>query len=85
MPKAQRDETLFAFQMNNENILQIHGYPFHQVAGEWPAYVSGNWMNKIHIRDKIHDSTKMTGTAYFILYNPVATVDKVKDEDMCII
>jgi hypothetical protein len=42
-------------------------------------------MNKIHIRDKIHDSTKMTGTAYFILYNPVATVDKVKDEDLCII
>ena len=34
MPKVQRNETLLAFQMNNENILQIHRYPFHAVAGD---------------------------------------------------
>ena len=42
-------------------------------------------MNKIHIRDKIHDCTKTTRTAYLIPYNLVAPVDKVKDEGMCII
>jgi len=77
MPKAQQDETFLAFQMNNKNIPQTHRYSFNLVAE--------NWVNKISIRDKTHDGTKMTGTAYLVPYNVVAQVDKVKDEDLCII
>ena len=83
--KAQQDETILAFQMNNKEIPLIHGYPLRLVAGGWPASVSGKWVNKISIRDKVHDGTKMTGTAYRIPCNPVAPGEKVKDEDMCII
>lgn len=85
MSKALQDETILAFQMNGEDIPQVHGYPLRLIAGGWPASVSGKWLNRISIRDRVHDGTKMTGTAYRVPCNPVAPGEKVKDEDMCII
>ena len=85
MNKALQDETLLAFKMNGEDIPLIHGYPLRLVAGGWPASVSGKWVNRISIRNKVHDGTKMTGTAYRVPCEPVAPGEKVKDEDMCII
>ena len=85
MAKSLQDETLLAFKMNGKDIPLIHGYPLRLVAGGWPASVSGKWVNRISIRNKVHDGTKMTGTAYRIPCEPVAPGDKVKDEDMCII
>lgn len=85
MSKALQDETLLAFQMNGEDIPIIHGYPLRLVAGGWPASVSGKWINRISIRDKEHDGTKMKGDAYRMPCKPVAPGEKVKDENMCII
>lgn len=85
MLKAMQEETLLAFKMNNEDIPLAHGYPLRLIAGGWPASVSGKWINRISIRNKVHDGTKMTGTAYRVPCNPVAPGEKVKDEDMCII
>ncbi len=85
MPKALQDETLLAFEMNGEDIPLAHGHPLRLVAGGWPASVSGKWINRISIRDKVHDGTKMMGTAYRVPCKPVAPGEKVKDEDMCII
>ncbi len=85
MPKALQDETLLAFKMNGEDIPIAHGYPLRLVAGGWPASVSGKWVNRISVRNIVHDGTKMTGNAYRVPCNPVAPGDKVKDEDMCII
>lgn len=85
MSKAMQDETLLAFQMNGEDIPLAHGYPLRLVAGGWPASVSGKWINRISIRNKIHDGPKMTGTAYRVPCKTVAPGEKVKDEDMCII
>ena len=85
MPKALQDETLLAFKMNGKDIPLAHGYPLRLVAGGWPASVSGKWVNRISIRNIVHDGPKMTGTAYRVPCNPVAPGDKVKDEDMCII
>ena len=83
--KALQDETLLAFKMNGEDIPIAHGYPLRLVTGGWPASVSGKWVNRISIRNKIHDGEKMTGTSYRVPCNPVAPGEKVKDEDMCII
>lgn len=83
--KAMEDETLLAFQMNNEDIPMAHGYPLRLVAGGWPASVSGKWINRISIRNIVHDGPKMTGSAYRVPCKPVAPGEKVKDEDMCII
>lgn len=85
MTKALQDETLLAFQMNGEDIPLVHGYPLRLVAGGWPASVSGKWINRISIRNKVHDGTKMTGDAYRVPCNSVAPGEKVADADMCII
>lgn len=85
MWKALEDESILAFKMNGEDIPLIHGYPLRLVVGGWPASVSGKWVNRISIRNKVHDGTKMTGDAYKVPCEPVAPGEKVKDEDMCII
>jgi len=83
--KALQDETLLAFQMNGEEIPLAHGYPLRLIAGGYPASASGKWLNRISIRNKIHDGEKMTGSSYRVPKNPVAPGDKVNDEDMMII
>ena len=85
MKKALEDETLIAFEMNGEAIPIAHGYPLRLVAGGWPASVSGKWINRISIRNIVHDGTKMTGQAYRVPCKPVAPGEKVADKDMCII
>ncbi len=85
MAKALQDETLLAFQMNGEDIPLVHGYPLRLVAGGWPASVSGKWIQRISIRNKEHDGTKMQGDAYRVPCNPVAPGEKVAEKDMCII
>lgn len=85
MAKALQDETLLAFQMNGEDIPLVHGYPLRLVAGGWPASVSGKWVQRISVRNKEHDGTKMQGDAYRVPCNPVAPGEKVSEEDMCII
>ncbi len=85
MAKAFQEETLLAFKMNGKDIPLAHGYPLRLIAGGWPASASGKWINGISVRNKVHDGTKMTGTAYRVPCKPVAPGDKVKDEDMCII
>ena len=85
MAKAYQEETLLAFEMNGKPIPLAHGFPLRLVAGGWPASASGKWINGISIRNKVHDGTKMTGTAYRVPCEAVAPGEKVKDEAMCII
>jgi len=85
MSKALQDETLIAFKVNGKAIPLAHGYPLRLVAGGWPASASGKWLNRISVRNKIHDGTKMKGKAYRVPCEPVAPGANVKDEDMCII
>lgn len=85
MAKALQDETILAFKMNGEDIPFIHGHPLRLIAGGWPASVSGKWLNRISIRNKIHDGSKMTGDSYKVPCKPVAPGETVKDEDFCII
>ncbi|MEM7380544.1 MAG: sulfite oxidase [Bacteroidota bacterium] len=83
--KAMQDETLLAFKMNGKDIPEVHGYPLRMVAGGWPASASGKWIERISIRNIVHDGAKMTGSSYRVPCDPVAPGSKVKDEDMCII
>lgn len=85
MHKALQDETLLAFKMNGEDIPLAHGYPLRLVAGGWPASASGKWINRISVRNKVHDGAKMKAPAYRVPCEPVAPGEIVKDEDMCII
>lgn len=83
--KALEDETLLAYQMNGEDIPIAHGFPLRLVAGGFPASASGKWVNKLSIRNVVHDGPKMTGTAYRVPKKPVASGTEVADADMGII
>jgi DMSO/TMAO reductase YedYZ molybdopterin-dependent catalytic subunit len=83
--KALQEETLLAFKVNGKNIPLAHGYPLRLVAGGWPASASGKWLQRISVRNKVHDGTKMKGKAYRVPCEPVAPGATVKDENMCII
>ncbi|MDU0356183.1 sulfite oxidase [Paraglaciecola aquimarina] len=83
--KALEDECLIAWAMNDEQIPLMNGHPLRLVIGGWPASTSGKWLERIVIRDQVHDGAKMLGTAYRVPCKPVAPGTKVADEDMCII
>ena len=85
MSKALEAETLIAWAMNGEPLPPLHGYPLRLVAGGWPGSVSGKWLKRILVRDRVHDGPKMGGQSYRVPCDPVAPGATVADEDMCII
>ncbi len=85
MSKALQDETLIAFQMNGKDIPLVHGHPLRLVAGGWPASVSGKWLKRISVRNKVHDGEKMEGSSYRMPCEPIAPGEVISDDDMCII
>lgn len=85
LQKAMQDETLLAFQMNGKDIPKAHGFPLRLVCGGWPASASGKWVNRLSIRNKIHDGPKMGGSSYRVPCESVAPGAQVEDGNMCII
>jgi sulfite oxidase len=83
--KAMEDETLIAWQMNGKDIPLQHGFPLRLVVGGWPASVSGKWLHKIVVRNKVHDGEKMESPSYRVPCDPVAPGEKVSADKMCII
>ena len=83
--KAIKDESLIVWGMNGMPLPLIHGAPLRMICSGWPASVSGKWLNKILIRNIIHDGEKMNGQSYRVPCEPVKPGSKVDDKDMCII
>ena len=83
--KALQDETLIAWAMNGEDIPPMNGYPLRFVCAGWPGSVSGKWLNRIVVRNQVHDGPKMTGTSYRVPCKPVAPGTTVPEDEMCII
>jgi DMSO/TMAO reductase YedYZ molybdopterin-dependent catalytic subunit len=83
--KAMERETLIAWQMNGEDIPLQNGYPLRLVCGGWPGSVSGKWLKRILVRDRVHDGEKMAAPSYSVPIEPVAPGSKVADADMKII
>lgn len=83
--KAMEDESLIAWAMNGEAIPKMNGYPLRLVMGGWPASVSGKWLTRISIRDRVHDGPKMEGHSYRVPKFPVPPGTEVPDEYMKII
>jgi len=85
MQKAYQEETLLAFAMNDKPIPLAHGFPLRLVAGGWPASASGKWINRISVRNMVHNGAKMGGYSYRVPRNPVEPGTLVKEYDMRII
>ncbi len=83
--KAMEDESLIAWAMNGKDIPYLHGHPLRLITGGWPGSTCGKWLNRLVIRDRVHDGPKMTGMSYRVPAYPVAPGTKVPEEDMVII
>jgi len=83
--KALEDETLIAWQINGEDLPLLNGYPLRLVVGGWPASTSGKWLQRISVRNRVHDGPKMGGYSYRVPCDPVVAGADVPEEDMCII
>ncbi len=83
--KAIEQEAMVAWGMNGKPLHPMNGHPLRLVFGGWPGSTSGKWLERIAIRNQVHDGTKMTGKAYRMPCSPVAPGTKVDDKDMCII
>lgn len=76
--KALEDETLIAWAVNGQDIPEFHGFPLRLVVGGWPASVSGKWLSRISIRNKVHDGAKMDGHSYRLPIHPVQPGEDLK-------
>ncbi len=83
--KAMEEETIIAWAMNGKDIPLLHGHPLRLVVGGWPASVSGKWLSKILVRNKVHDGEKMSGHSYRVPKFPIEPGAKVDDKDLSII
>ncbi|MEY2904604.1 MAG: hypothetical protein RJA52_620 [Bacteroidota bacterium] len=83
--KALEPESLIAWEMNGTKIPILNGYPLRLVIGGYPASVSGKWLQRISVRDRIHDGSKMEAPSYRVPCKPVAPGENVPNENMCII
>lgn len=83
--KALEPESLIAWAMNGDPLRPLHGFPLRLVFGGWSGSVSGKWLTRLLVRDRVHDGAKMLGQSYRVPCNPVAPGATVPDENMCII
>lgn len=83
--KALDEHTILAWEMNGDQLPQLHGYPLRLICPGWPGSTGGKWLKRLVVRDQVHDGEKMTGTSYRLPRYPVAPGTKVPEEDMAII
>lgn len=85
LAKAMEKESLVVWAINGEPLPVMHGFPLRLVCAGWPASVSGKWVNRILVRDRVHDGEKMLGHSYRVPCEPVAPGAEVPEANMCII
>ncbi|MFN8357455.1 MAG: sulfite oxidase [Spirosomataceae bacterium] len=79
--KALENETLLAWAVNGKDIPLIHGFPLRLVVGGYPASVSGKWVHRISVRNKVHDGAKMDGHSYKIPRHPIQPGEKLAETE----
>ena len=80
--KAMDEHTLIALKMNGEVLPAAHGFPARLIVPGWIGSAMQKWLNRIWVRDKVHDSEKMSGYSYRIPAYPIAPGDNPPVEDM---
>lgn len=80
--KAMNEHTLIALKMNGEVLPAAHGFPARLIVPGWIGSAMQKWLNRIWVRDRVHDSEKMSGYSYRIPAYPIAPGDKPLVEDM---
>ena len=80
--KAIDPESMIAFGINGEELHAMNGHPLRLVFDGWQCSVLGKWLNRISIRDRVHEGVKMASPSYRVPCEPVAPGQSVEDENM---
>lgn len=80
--KAMDEHTLIALKMNGDVLPAAHGFPARLIVPGWIGSSMQKWLNRIWVRDRVHDSEKMSGYAYRIPAYQVEPGHKPPVEDM---
>jgi DMSO/TMAO reductase YedYZ molybdopterin-dependent catalytic subunit len=83
--KAMEAHSMIAWAMNGADMPVQNGHPLRLVIPGWPGSCSQKWLNRIWVRDQVHDGEKMGGTSYRVPAYPVAPGTEVPTADMEII
>ncbi len=75
--KAMDPHNLIVFEQNGGPIHPMNGAPLRLLIPGWPGSFSHKWLQRIWIRDQVHDGPKMTGKAYRLPEYPVSPGEKV--------
>jgi sulfite oxidase len=81
MRKAMDENNLIVFAMNGQPLSNIHGGPVRLLVPGWPGSVSSKWLNRIWVRDKVHDGAGMGGTSYRVAIKPMVPGDRVDPDN----
>jgi sulfite oxidase len=79
---ALEPHALLVWAMNGQPLTNIHGGPLRLVIPGFPASVSHKWVNRIWVRDKVHDGQGMGGTSYSMAIKPMVPGGKTDDSNM---
>ena len=76
------EPTLIAFKMNGEDLPAAHGFPVRLIVPGWIGSSMQKWLNRIWVRDRVHDSEKMSGYSYRVPSYPAVPGNKPANRDM---
>lgn len=82
--KAMDDNTLLVWAMNGQPLTNAHGAPLRLIVPGYPGSASHKWINRIVIRDKVHDGQGMTGFAYRVPIQPMVPGGKGDEANFAI-
>jgi DMSO/TMAO reductase YedYZ molybdopterin-dependent catalytic subunit len=81
LAKAMDPHTLVALRMNGQPLSNIHGFPVRVLAPGYPGSTSQKWLNRIWLRNEVHDGAGMGGTSYRVPKAPIVPGADLKEAD----
>ncbi|MDE0506389.1 MAG: molybdopterin-dependent oxidoreductase, partial [Candidatus Poribacteria bacterium] len=80
--KAMDEHTLIAFKMNGQDLPAAHGFPARLIVPGWIGSAMQKWLNRIWVRERVHDSEKMSGYSYRVSSYPAVPGNTPAKQDM---
>ena len=79
--KLMDENNLVVWALNGQPLPNIHGGPVRLLIPGWPGSVSAKWLNRIWLRDKVHDGPGMGQFSYRVAIKPMVPGDKPDEKN----
>lgn len=84
LEKALDEHTLIAFKLNGRPLPPVHGFPARLIVPGWIGSSMQKWLNRIGVRDRVHDSEFMSGYSYRVPAHSIAPGSKPSENEMVV-